>query len=50
MKDGAVLSNAGHFDVEVKVKDLEEIALSKREVREGVEEYILPNGKKKYTY
>jgi adenosylhomocysteinase len=48
MKDGAVLSNAGHFDVEVKVKDLEEIALSKREVREGVEEYILPNGKKVY--
>lgn len=45
MKDGAVLSNAGHFDVEVKVKDLEEIAVDKKEVRNGVEEYKLPNGK-----
>lgn len=45
MKDGAVLANAGHFDVEVSVKDLEEIATSKKEVRNGVEEYKLPNGK-----
>ncbi|PNR94367.1 S-adenosyl-L-homocysteine hydrolase [Petrotoga sp. HWH.PT.55.6.1] len=45
MKDGAILSNSGHFDVEVKVKDLEEIAVEKINVRNGVEEYKLPNGK-----
>lgn len=48
MKDGAILSNAGHFDVEVKVKDLEKIKISKTLVREGVEEYKLPNGKSVY--
>jgi len=48
MKDGAILSNAGHFDVEVSVKDLESIAVEKRDIRECVTEYVLPNGKKLY--
>jgi adenosylhomocysteinase len=48
MKDGAILSNAGHFDVEVSVKDLESIAIEKRDIRECVTEYVLPNGKKLY--
>ncbi len=48
MKDGAILANAGHFDVEVSVKDLELMALSSREIRENVREYLLPNGRKIY--
>ncbi len=48
MKDGAILANAGHFNVEVSVKDLEEIAVAKRRVRENLEEYTLPNGKRLY--
>ncbi len=41
MKDGAILTNAGHFDVEVSVKDLKEVASSSREVRPNVTEYIV---------
>ena len=48
MKDGAILANAGHFNVEVSVQDLEELALRKREIRPYVTEYTLPNGKKLY--
>lgn len=48
MKDGAVLSNVGHFNLEVLVKDLEELAVSKRQIRENNEEYTLANGKKLY--
>ncbi len=47
MKDGAILSNAGHFNVEVSVKDLEENAESKREVRPNVTEYVI-DGKRLY--
>ncbi len=48
MKDGAILANAGHFDVEVSVKDLELMALSRREIRENLREYLLPNGRRVY--
>lgn len=48
MKDGVILANAGHFNVEISVKDLEEIAVSKREIRPYVTEYKLPNGKRLY--
>ncbi|MEM0101257.1 MAG: adenosylhomocysteinase, partial [Candidatus Methanomethyliaceae archaeon] len=48
MKDGAILANAGHFNVEIDVKSLEEIKISKRKIRENVEEYILRDGKKIY--
>jgi len=48
MKDGAILANAGHFNVEVDVEALERIAVSKREVRPCVTEYTLRNGKKLY--
>ncbi len=47
MKDGAILSNAGHFNVEVSVADLERIAESKREVRPNITEYMV-NGKRLY--
>ncbi len=48
MKDGAILANTGHFNVEIWVPDIEELAISKREIRPGVTEYTLKNGKKIY--
>jgi len=45
MKDGAILANSGHFDVEIDVKSLKEIASSERRVRPFLDEYIV-NGKK----
>ncbi|MEM1873551.1 MAG: adenosylhomocysteinase [Acidilobaceae archaeon] len=47
-KDGVVLANAGHFNVEVSVEDLKKLAVRVRVVRPNVEEYLLPNGKKVY--
>ena len=48
MRDGAILANAGHFNVEVSVSDLESIAVSKRTVRPNVVEYRLPDGRRLY--
>jgi len=48
MKDGAILSNAGHFDVEVNKPELDELAISKRTVRRNIEEYQLRDGRKVY--
>ncbi|MFN7065205.1 MAG: adenosylhomocysteinase [Aquificaceae bacterium] len=48
MKDGAIISNAGHFNVEIDIKALEELSLSKREIRPFVEEYTLRDGKRVY--
>ena len=48
MKDGAILANSGHFNVEISLKDLEELALSKRIMRQNLEEYTLKDGKKLY--
>lgn len=48
MKDGTILCNTGHFNVEVSVNDLEQIAVKKREVRPNNVEYTLPDGKKLY--
>jgi len=48
MKDGAILANSGHFNVEIDVKGLEKIAKSKRTIRENTVEYTLGNGKKIY--
>jgi adenosylhomocysteinase len=46
MADGAVLANAGHFDVEIDLDGLADLAESTREVREGVREYRLPDGRR----
>jgi len=46
MKDGAILANSGHFNVEINIEALEEMAVEKRRVREGVEEYVLPDGRR----
>lgn len=48
MRDGAILANSGHFNVEISIKDLESLSVSKRELNEFVEEYVLRNGKKIY--
>lgn len=49
MKDGAIVANSGHFNVELDLESLGEMALSKREVRPFVEEYLLPNGRRIYV-
>jgi len=46
MKDGAVISNAGHFNVEIDIDALQALAASHRPVREFIEEYTLPNGRR----
>ena len=46
MKDGAIICNSGHFNVEINIDVLEEISVSKRRVRPYVDEYTLPDGKR----
>jgi adenosylhomocysteinase len=46
MKDGAIVANSGHFNVEVDIPALEKIAKSKRLIRDFVVEYTLGNGRK----
>ncbi len=48
MKDGAVVANTGHFNVELNLKDLEGLIKSKRKLRECVEEYKLKNDNRIY--
>ncbi len=48
MKDGAVLANSGHFNVEIDIPALEDLAEGKREVREFVEEYRMRDGRRLY--
>ena len=48
MKDGAIMANAGHFNVEINIPALETLAESKRRVRPYVDEYRLPDGRRLY--
>ncbi|MGB9710317.1 MAG: adenosylhomocysteinase [Thermodesulfovibrio sp.] len=48
MKDGSIVANTGHFNVEIDIESLEKISKSKRTVRDFVEEYTLKNGKRIY--
>ncbi len=48
MKDGAIVANSGHFNVEIDIPALESLSRSKREIRDFVEEYTLKKGKKVY--
>ncbi len=48
MKDGAILANSGHFDVEVDVAALRKLAVGEVEIREHLVEYRLPNGRVLY--
>jgi len=45
MKDGAIVANAGHFNVEINIPALEEMAVEKRRVRPFVDAYHLPDGR-----
>jgi adenosylhomocysteinase len=47
-KDGIVLCNAGHFNVEVRPDTLASMATAQRTVRDGVEEYTMPDGRRLY--
>jgi len=48
MKDGAILANTGHFDVEINKGDLKSLTRETREMREHVVEYTLEDGRKVY--
>ncbi|MCE4621253.1 MAG: adenosylhomocysteinase [Desulfurococcales archaeon] len=48
MKDGAILANAGHFNVEISIPDLESLSTSKRVIRKYVTEYRLRDGRRIY--
>lgn len=49
MKDGAIVANSGHFDVEIDLQDLKSITTEIRQIRKEVEEYRLVNGKRIYV-
>jgi len=48
MKDGTILANSGHFNVEISTKDLEELSVKKRNIRTNLDEYTLKDGRKLY--
>jgi len=49
MKDGAIIANSGHFNVELDLEGLHKQATSRRVIREFVEEFLLPNGRRVYV-
>ncbi len=48
MKDGAILANSGHFNVEINIPALESLAKSKKRIRSSVDEYTLGDGRRIY--
>ena len=46
MKDGAIVANSGHFNVEINIPALEAMASEKKKVREYVDQYVLPDGRR----
>lgn len=48
MREGAVICNTGHYDVEINIPDLVSVSKSQREIRQNNEEFILNNGRKVY--
>jgi len=48
MKDGAIMANSGHFNVEINIPALESLAKSKRRIRPYVDEYSLADGRRIY--
>lgn len=48
MKDGAILANSGHFNVEIDIPTLEKMAKSRRVIRGNVEEFLLADGRRLY--
>jgi len=48
MQDGALIANSGHFNVEINIPDLEELAVETTEVKEEVVEYVMRDGRRLY--
>jgi adenosylhomocysteinase len=48
MKDGAIMANSGHFNVEININDLESLSTAKRTMRPNLEEYSLKDGRRLY--
>ncbi len=48
MKDGAIMANSGHFNVEISIPDLESLSKGKRTIRPNMEEYTLKDGRRLY--
>lgn len=48
MKNGVILANAGHFNVEIDIPSLEKISREKRRIKDYVEEYVLKDGRRIY--
>jgi len=48
MKDGAILANSGHFNVEINIPALEEMAKGKRRIRPFIDEYVMGDGRRLY--
>jgi adenosylhomocysteinase len=48
MKDGCIIANSGHFNVEINIPALEEMSVSSREIRPYTQEYVLPDGRRVY--
>jgi adenosylhomocysteinase len=48
MKDGAILANTGHFNVEIEIPALRQLATETRQAREFVEEFTLADGRRLY--
>jgi len=48
MKDGAIMANSGHFNVEINIPALEKMSVSKREMRPFTEEYTMKDGRRLY--
>ena len=48
MKDGAIVSNSGHFNVEIDIPALEKLSKAKKQIRDFTDEYILKDGRKIY--
>jgi adenosylhomocysteinase len=46
MKDGAIVCNSGHFNVEIELEELEKMATKKKRVRKDVDQYTLKNGRR----
>jgi len=49
MKDGALIANSGHFNVEIDLNALEEMSVKRREIRPEVEEFRLKDGRRIYV-
>jgi adenosylhomocysteinase len=46
MKDGAIIANSGHFNVEINIPDLEKLAVEKRQPRQFIDQYVMRDGRR----